>query len=168
MNAVATQNNTQYLSFQLENETFALEITKVREVLDYTTTTTIPLTPDFMRGIINLRGSAVPVIDLRVKFGMAVRENTKDTCIIIVEASVHGEPLMIGALADSVEEVFDLEDDMIEPPPSVGVKMELDFIRGMGKRDDDFIIILDIDRIFSEDELAIAEEARDYREKNKE
>jgi purine-binding chemotaxis protein CheW len=165
MNAIVTQNNTQYLSFQLESETFALEIIKVREVLDYTTATTIPLTPDFMRGVINLRGSAVPVVDLRVKFGMPGRENTTDTCIIIVEASVHGEPVLIGALADAVEEVFDLEDDMIEPPPSVGINMSIDFIRGMGKRDDDFIIILDIDRVFSEDDLAMAEKAMNNGEK---
>jgi purine-binding chemotaxis protein CheW len=145
---------TQYLTFTLDDEVFALDIGKVREVLDYTTVTKVPQTPDFMRGVINLRGNVVPVVDMRLKFGMESTEKTVNTCIIIVEVAVDGETVILGAMADSVQEVLDLEADQIEPPPRIGTKMRTDFIRGMGKRDEQFIIILDIDRIFSGEELA--------------
>jgi purine-binding chemotaxis protein CheW len=144
----------QYLTFVLDREVFALDIGKVREVLDYTTVTKVPQTPDFMRGVINLRGNVVPVVDMRLKFGISATENTVNTCIIIVEVTVDGETTVLGAMADSVQEVLDLEADQIEPPPRIGTRVRTDFIRGMGKRDDQFIMILDIDRIFSLDELA--------------
>ncbi|GAB7027656.1 chemotaxis protein CheW [Geotalea toluenoxydans] len=145
---------TQYLTFTLDDEVFALDIGKVREVLDYTTVTKVPQTPEFMRGVINLRGNVVPVVDMRLKFGINATENTVNTCIIIVEVDVDGEITILGAMADSVQEVLDLEPDQIEPPPRIGTKMRTDFIRGMGKRDEQFIMILDIDRIFSGEELA--------------
>jgi len=148
----------QYLTFKLEDEVFALEITKVREVLEFSTVTKVPRTPDFMRGVINLRGGVVPVIDLRLKFGMAVTEKTVDTCVIITEVEMEGDTLVLGALADSVQEVFDLEQDQIEPAPRIGAKMKTDFIKGMGKRDDEFIIILDIDKILSYDELSVVQQ----------
>jgi len=150
---------TQYLSFVLGEEVFALEISKVREVLDFTTITKVPRTPDFMRGVINLRGSVVPVVDLRLKFGMAMTEKTVNTCIIIAEIDIEGESTVLGALADSVQEVFELEPDQIEPAPKIGTQLNTDFIRGMGKREDGFVIILDIDRIFSSDELSIVRNA---------
>jgi purine-binding chemotaxis protein CheW len=159
MSVTAINKTTQYLSFELDGEIFALEIEKVREVLDYTTITTIPLTPDFMRGIINLRGRVVPVVDMRVKFGIPEVKNTVDTCIIIVEVTLDDEMILVGALVDSVDEVFDLEPDHIEPPPKIGINLTVDFIKGMGKRDDGFIIILDIDRVFSEDEISLVAEA---------
>src|SRR5512136_496350 len=99
----------QFLTFKLGEEIFALDITKVREVLDFTSVTKVPRTPEFMRGVINLRGSVVPVVDLRLKFGMSRTENTVNTCIIIVEVTVDGEMIVLGALADSVQEVLDLE-----------------------------------------------------------
>ncbi|ACM20619.1 scaffold protein CheW associated with MCPs of class 34H [Geotalea daltonii FRC-32] len=145
---------TQYLTFTLDDEVFALDIGKVREVLDYTTVTKVPQTPDFMRGVINLRGNVVPVVDMRLKFAINATENTVNTCIIIVEVAVDGEVTILGAMADSVQEVLDLEPDQIEPPPRIGTKMRTDFISGMGKRDEQFIMILDIDRIFSGEELA--------------
>ncbi|ACM20621.1 scaffold protein CheW associated with MCPs of class 34H [Geotalea daltonii FRC-32] len=145
---------TQYLTFTLDEEVFALDIGKVREVLDYTTVTKVPQTPDFMRGVINLRGNVVPVVDMRLKFAIDATENTVNTCIIIVEVDVDGEITILGAMADSVQEVLDLEPDQIEPPPRIGARMRTDFIRGMGKRDEQFIMILDIDRIFSGEELA--------------
>ena len=151
-------DTTQYLTFKLEREVFALEISKVREVLDYTAITKVPQTPDFMLGVINLRGSAVPVVDMRVKFGMSATETTVNTCIVIVEIDLDGETTVLGALADSVQEVIDLEADQIEPPPRIGTRLKTKFIKGMGKRDSTFIIILDIDKIFSLDELAIAQE----------
>ncbi len=143
----------QYLTFKLDEEVFALGIDKVREVLDYTSITKVPQTPEFMRGVINLRGGVVPVIDMRLKFGMPRTEPTVNTCIIIVEVEVEGETTILGALADSVQEVLDLEPQQIEPAPKIGTKLRTDFIRGMGRRDERFIIILDIDKIFSGDEL---------------
>lgn len=152
---------TQYLSFNLDEEIFALDISKVREVLDYTTVTKVPQTPEFMRGIINLRGSVVPVIDLRLKFGMSETEKTVNTCIIIVETNLEGESILIGALADSVQEVFDLDADQIEPPPKIGTKLNMEFITGMGKQDGNFVIILNIDKVFSAEEIAMVSQAQD-------
>jgi len=159
MSITETMEITQYLTFKLADEVFALDITKVREVLDYTTITKVPRTPEFMRGVINLRGSVVPVVDLRLKFGMTETEKTVNTCIIITEVSVDGEPTILGALADSVQEVVDLGPDQIEPAPKIGVKLKTEFITGMGKQHDKFIIILDIDKVFSTSELALVQSA---------
>ena len=144
----------QYLTFRLEEEVFALDIAKVREVLDFTSVTKVPQTPDFMRGVINLRGNVVPVVDLRLKFGMQMTEKTVNTCVIIAEVALDGETVQLGAMADSVQEVLDLEPEQIEPPPKLGTKLNTEFIRGMGKHNDQFIIILDIDRVFSSWDLA--------------
>ena len=146
--------SNQYLTFKLADEVFALDIAKVREVLDFAMVTKVPQTPDFMCGVINLRGSVVPVVDMRLKFGMAKTEKTVNTCIIIVEIALDGETAILGALADSVQEVLDLEPDRIEPAPRIGTHLNTEFIRGMGKREEQFIIILDIDRVFSLAELA--------------
>jgi purine-binding chemotaxis protein CheW len=153
---------TQHLTFKLDNEVFALDISKVREVLEFTTITKVPQTPEFMRGVINLRGSVVPVVDLRLKFGMSETKKTVNTCIIIVEVSLDGETTVLGALADSVQEVFEFEPNQVEPAPKIGTKLKTDFIKGMGKRDNEFIIILDIDRIFSTDELTTVQDAGGY------
>jgi purine-binding chemotaxis protein CheW len=149
----------QYLTFRLGEEVFALEIAQVREVLDFTAITRVPRMPEFMRGVINLRGSVVPVVDLRLKFGMAATERTVNTCIIIAEVVIEGERTLLGALADSVQEVIDLEAGQIEPPPRLGTSINAQFIRGMGKRDERFVIILDVDRVFSNDELALVQGA---------
>jgi purine-binding chemotaxis protein CheW len=145
----------QYLTFKLSDEVYALDVAKVREVLDFTTVTKIPRTPEFMRGVINLRGNVVPVVDLRLGFGLSKTEKTVNTCIIVVEVDLEGESTIIGALADSVEEVIDLEPDQIEPPPRIGTGIKTDFIHGMGKRDSRFIMILDIDKVFSTEDLAL-------------
>ena len=150
---------TQHLTFKLDAEIFALDISKVREVLEYTKVTKVPQTPDFMRGVINLRGSVVPVVDLRLKFGMTETEKTVNTCIIIVEVDVDGEKTVLGALADSVQEVLELEPSEIEPAPRIGMRLNTEFIKGMGKHNNEFIIILDIDRVFSADELAVVQNA---------
>ena len=104
---------TQFLTFKLDQELFALDIGKVREVLDFTSITKVPKTPDYMRGVINLRGSVVPVVDMRIKFGMEMTEKTVNTCIIIVEVEMDGEKVVMGAMADAVQEVLDLEPDQI-------------------------------------------------------
>ncbi|HEY6837473.1 MAG TPA: chemotaxis protein CheW [Geobacteraceae bacterium] len=153
MNETGAGEATQYLTFKLEDEVFALDIAKVREVLDFTTVTRVPQTPEFMRGVINLRGNVVPVVDMRLKFGMTPTEKTVNTCVIIVEIAVDGEPTVLGAMADSVQEVLDLESEQIEPPPRIGTRLDTAFIRGMGKRDEEFVIILDIDQVFSRTEL---------------
>lgn len=142
-----------YLTFGLGGETFAFAVNHVREVLDLTDITRVPRTPDFMRGVINLRGAVVPVVDMRIKFGLPVQADTVDTCIIVAEIELDGEVTVIGALSDSVKEVFQLDDAQIEPPPSIGTQLSTEFIKGMGKQGEEFIIILDVNRIFSGDEL---------------
>ena len=112
-----------------------------------------------MRGVINLRGSVVPVIDLRLKFGMSKTETTINTCIIVLEILLDSELLVLGALADSVQEVFELEPDQIEPAPKLGTRFRAEFLKGMGKRDDNFLMILDIDKVFSAEELLLVQEA---------
>ncbi|MBM9614923.1 chemotaxis protein CheW [Desulfobulbus rhabdoformis] len=143
----------QYLTFMLKDEVFGLAIGQVREVLDFTNITKVPRTPEYMRGVINLRGSVVPVVDLHLKFGLEQTEKTVNTCIIIVEINMDGEITVLGALADSVQEVVELEPEQIEPAPKIGTKLNTEFIKGMGKRDEEFIILLDIDKVFSNEEL---------------
>lgn len=152
-------NTQQYLTFTLDEELYAVDVVKVREVLEVTPLTKIPRMPAFMQGVINIRGSVVPVLDLRLKFGMEKAERTVDTCIIVMDIQADDKVVTIGSLADSVQEVIDLDEDNIEPPPRLGTKVDTDFIRGMGKRDDQFIIILDIDRVFNTSELKVAEDA---------
>ena len=144
---------TQYLTFKLDDEIFALDVAKVREILEESSITKVPQTPEFMRGVINLRGSVVPVIDLRLKFGMSRTEKTVNTCIIVVEVQLEDEVIVLGALADSVQEVIEMAPAQIEAAPHIGSRLNTDFIKGMGKVDNRFIMILDIDRVFSSDEL---------------
>ncbi|MGO9147330.1 MAG: chemotaxis protein CheW [Desulfomonilia bacterium] len=153
--SVETINETrQYLSFKLDEEEFALDISKVREVLDFTKITKVPQTPAFMKGVINLRGAVVPVVDLNRKFGIKDTEKTVNTRIIIGEVSIEGDETVLGVLADSVHEVMELEPESIEPAPKIGTRLNTDFIKGMGKRDDEFVMILDIDKVFSAEELS--------------
>jgi purine-binding chemotaxis protein CheW len=158
MNATSMTGSTQYLTYKLADEVFALDIGKVREVLDFGELTRVPRMPDFMRGVINLRGKVVPVVDQRIRFGMPRTERTVDTCIIITEVVLGGETTVLGAMADSVQEVLDLESAHIEPPPRIGSRLHTEFITGIGKHPSGrFIIILDIDRIFSGDELSLVQ-----------
>ena len=150
---------TQYLTFTLADEVFAVDVARVREILEMPSITKVPQVPDFMLGVINLRGCVVPVIDLRQKFGMQETAQTVNTCIIIVEINLDGETTVLGALADAVQEVIELGTVQIEPAPKIGTRLKTDFIQGMGKRDEGFIIILDIDRVFSADELSLVHEA---------
>ena len=149
----------QYLTFMLGEEVFALNISTVREVLELTNITRIPRTPKFMRGVINLRGHAVPVVDLRQKFGMSPVKETVDTCIIIVECGYEGEDSVMGAMVDSVNEVFEMQPDSIESAPKMGTVIKAEYIQGMGKQEGHFIIILDIGRIFSPEELSMVQQA---------
>jgi len=151
----------QYFTFLLGDEVFALEIGKVREVLEYTTITKVPRMPEFMRGVINLRGNVVPVIDLRYKLGMGTVTRTVDTCIIIVEIMIDGEIIPMGALADSVKEVTELNPDQISPPPKMGIQVDNRFIRGMGKQGEKFLIILDIEKVFTTEECEVLQRSGD-------
>ena len=154
MSVAGITDTVQYLTFKLADEVFAFDVAKVREILELVSITKVPQTPNFMRGVINLRGSVVPVIDLRLNFGMQCTENTVNTCIIVVEVKLEGETIVLGVLADSVQEVVEMEPDNIEPPPQLGTKLNTKFIKGMGKVDNDFVMILDIDMVFSSEELA--------------
>ena len=147
----------QYLTFRLGEEMFALDVSQVREILDVTTITKVPRSPAFMRGVINVRGSVVPVVDLSLKFGMEKIERTLDTRIVVMEISLDGEITVIGALADAVHNVMEMETSQIEAAPKIGAKWNTEFIRGIGKHDNEFIIILDVDRIFSVGELSMVQ-----------
>ncbi len=144
----------QFLTFNLEEDIYGLNISGIKEVLDNRDITKLPKTPSFMRGVINLRGQVVPVIDLKLKFGLSETEFTVDTCIIIVEVELEGgEHTLLGVLADSVREVIELLPDDIDPPPKIGTGVDAAFIYGMGKYDDDFIIIINVKRLFTIEEL---------------
>ena len=158
MSVPGITETVQYLTFTLSDEIFAIDVVKVREILEFTSISKVPQTPDFMRGVINLRGSVVPVIDLRLNFGMACTEQTVNTCIIVVEVNLDGENIVLGALADSVQEVVEMEPDLIEPAPHLGAKLNTDFIKGMGKVDNDFVMILDVDKVFSSDDLSVVQQ----------
>ncbi len=161
MSETRITETSQYLTFRLGDELFALDVKQVREVLDLISITKVPRSPDFMRGVINVRGSVVPVVDMRLKFGMSQIESSLDTRIVVMEVSLDDEITVLGALADSVHEVVELEPANIERPPRIGNRWRTEFIKGIGKRDEQFIIILDIDRVFSTDELALVEEIGD-------
>jgi purine-binding chemotaxis protein CheW len=153
----ALELTNQYLTFKLDSDLFAVDVSKAREVLDFAEVTRVPQTPDYMLGVINLRGSVVPVINLRRKFGMKEAERTVDTCIIVIDIEVNDETVVVGVVADAVQEVLDLDAGQIEPPPRLGTRLNTEFIKGMGSLDDQFIILLDIDRVFTAEELAVIE-----------
>ncbi|MDH5299443.1 MAG: chemotaxis protein CheW [Desulfobulbaceae bacterium] len=153
------QQATQYLTFTLRQEGFAIEISKVREVLDVTTMTRIPRMPDYLSGVINLRGNVVPVMDLGQKLGMEAISYTKNTCIMIVELEIEGSMVEMGVLTDSVQMVLDLNAGDIESVPRMGTNLNTEFIKGMGRQSEEkFLIILDIDKVLaSEGEAALSE-----------
>ncbi len=157
MSVAGITQTSQYLSFKLDEEIYALDINQVREVLDFTQMTKVPRMPAFMRGVINLRGGVVPVVDLRLKFGLSEAEPDVNTCIIIIEVSLESEETILGILVDSVQEVMSLEPDQIEPPPRIGTRLKTEFIKGMGKKENDFIIILESRKVFSAEELAVVQ-----------
>ena len=151
--------SSQYVTFSLCEELFGVEVDRTREILSLTPVTKVPQTPDYLLGVINLRGQVVPVVDMRLKLGLPAGEETEDTCIIVVEVLVDGEAITVGALADAVREVLDIRSDQIEPPPRLGTRLNTEFINGMGKVDEQFMILLNIDRIFNSEELVLVQEA---------
>lgn len=136
-------DNQQYLTFMLAGETFALGILAIKEIIEYSVPTAVPMMPEYLRGVINLRGLVVPVVDLAVRFGKAASPVTKRTCIVIVEIEVDGERHDIGAVVDAVNAVLEIPQSEIEPPPSFGTRIRTDFIAGMGKVAGRFVMLLD-------------------------
>lgn len=144
----------QYLTFTLGEEVFAMDIRTVREIIQYGPMTPVPLMPPFVRGVINLRGAVVPVIDLKARFGQAAAVVGKKSCIVIFDAVRQGERVELGLLVDAVSEVIDIPPSQIEPPPNFGTAVRRDFIRGMGKVANRFVVILEPDKALDVEEMA--------------
>lgn len=148
-----------YLTFVLGKEEYGIEILKVREIIGLLDITRVPQTPDYMKGVINLRGKVIPVIDLRLKFSMPEEEHTQETCVIVVEVRAHcNVPQLIGIIVDSVSEVSDIGSGAIEGTPDFGHGIDTDFIRGLGKVKGKIIMLLDIEQVLSSEELEMAEQ----------
>jgi purine-binding chemotaxis protein CheW len=156
---MSTSATHQLLTFTLNGETYALEVASTREVLEYSDITPIPRTPSWIRGVLNLRGSVIPVLDLKEKLGMGTTEKSRDACILILEITLEDELTVVGIMADSVKEVFEMEDAKLEPPPRFGAEISTDYLRGVGRRDGQLFILLDVQRIFAASELVEADEA---------
>lgn len=153
------QEDSQYLTFQLGQEMFAVSILRIKEILEYSEMTTVPMMPSFVRGVINLRGAVVPVVDLSARFGRQKMEVTRRSCIVIIEAESEAGKQDIGLMVDSVSEVLEIPHDQIEPAPSFGTNIRADFISGMGKVDGKFVITLEVDKVLSVDEMAALAQA---------
>jgi len=147
-------DHTQYLTFHLAGEEYAVGILQIREIITYGTLTKVPHTPPSIRGVINLRGNVVPVVDLGRKFGLTASPVTDRTCIVIVEANINENRTVTGVIADSVSQVISMSENDILPAPAFGTRVRIDFLRGMGKSGDKFVLVLDIDKVLSADDLA--------------
>ena len=148
-----------YLTFELGGEVYGLEILKVQEIIGIMNVTRVPRTPEFVRGVINLRGQVIPVIDLRLKFGLESREDTEKTCIIVVQVVCADSEVTMGIIVDEVSEVLDIELEQIEGTPSFGSSVDTDFILGMGKIAEKVVMMLDVDKVLSGSEIAAVEHA---------
>lgn len=153
--ATNTDEGQQYLTFSLGQEMFAVGILNIREIIEYGSVTTVPMMPTFVRGVINLRGSVVPVIDLAARFGRPPCEITRRSCIVIVELESEGERQELGVVVDAVSEVLEIPDTEIEPAPGFGAKIRTDFIAGMGKVNDHFVILLNMNNVLAVEEIAM-------------
>lgn len=151
---VQAEQRNQYLAFSLGGETFAMDIRSIKEVIQHTTLTEVPLMPSFIRGVINLRGAVVPVIDLSIRFGRALTEVTRRTCTVILEVGSGEEPCVLGIMVDNVSEVLDIGERDIEPAPAFGSNVRSEFIAGVGKVNGKFVILLDVNRVLSVEEMA--------------
>ncbi|HWW60048.1 MAG TPA: chemotaxis protein CheW [Thermoanaerobaculia bacterium] len=144
----------QYLTFFIRGEEYAVGILRVKEILEYEAVTRVPTTPVHVRGVINLRGAVLPVVDLAAKFGHGESAPVRTTCIVVVETRLRDEILVVGILTDAVSEVVDIAADAIEPPPPFGTNVRIDFLTGMGKLDGRLVLVLDIDQVLSPVDLA--------------
>ena len=158
MNAETITKINSYLSFNLGDEEFAVNVSKVLNILEMLKITEVPKSPEYMKGVINLRGTVLPVVDTRIKFGMSPTEYTNNTCIVVMEIEMDNDIVKVGALVDSVQAVMELEDSEIQPPPSIGSKYKSEFIYGMVKVDEKFIMLLDMEKVFSTEEVVMFKE----------
>ncbi len=143
----------QCITFRLGDELFAVNVFQVREVLEVSQITKVPTAPSYMRGVVNVRGQAIPIVDLRLRFGLPSIPDTLTTRICVMELDIDGEIAVIGGLADSVHEVIDIDPANVAPPPRIAMRWRSDFILGMARRGEDFIIILNVNAVFSSEEL---------------
>jgi len=154
MNTDGTQKDIQsYLTFKLGDEIFAAHVSKVLNILEMMKITKVPKAPSYMKGVINLRGMVLPLIDTRLKFGMSETEFTPSTCILVLDINLNNESVKMGAIVDFVQEVIEISKDKIQPPPTLGNKYKSSFIDGMVKTEDYFIMLLNLEQIFSTDEI---------------
>jgi len=150
--------SAQYLSFQVAGESYAVGVLQAREIIEYSTVTRVPQAPAAVRGVINLRGSVVPVVDLAVKFGLPASEIGRRTCVVIVECTIEGEAMVMGVMADAVNQVLDLGPTDIEPAPSFGTRVRTEYLKGMGKLEQGFVLLLDMDKLLSAQEAAVGQQ----------
>lgn len=160
-----SNDTTQYMTFKLGDELFAIDVAKVREVLEVPQITRVPTAPKYMRGVVNVRGQSIPVVDLRTRFGLPMEAETVQSRIIVMELDLDGEVAVLGGMADSVHEVIELEPGNINPPPRIAMRWRSEFIQGMGKRGDDFIILLDFNAVFNSEELSLVQDMQDETER---
>jgi purine-binding chemotaxis protein CheW len=154
MAAATLKQTAHYITFRLGDELFAINVVQVREVLDMSVITRVPRAPVYMRGVVNVRGSAIPVVDLRVKFGLPGTADSVNTRIVVLELHLDGETVVVGGIADSVHDVIELEPAQIEDAPRMAMRWRAELVQGMGRRGDEFVIILDIDKVFSLEDVA--------------
>jgi purine-binding chemotaxis protein CheW len=149
-----------FLSFKLSNEHFAINVMKIMEILEVPKITKVPHAPGYLVGVVNLRGGVLPVIDTRIKFGMPATEFTVNTCIVVLNVQINDETTVVGAMVDSVSEVFEIEENQVQPSPTIGAKYQADFIQGMIKEKDQFMMLLDIDKVFTSNEMELFNETK--------
>jgi purine-binding chemotaxis protein CheW len=158
--AGTAEQTQQYLTFVLAGEVFAMGILAIKEIIEYAELTEVPMMPEYVRGVINLRGAVVPVIDLSVRFGKPSSPVTKRTCIVIIEVETHNERHVLGVVVDAVNAVLDIPASEVEPPPAFGASIRTDFIRGMGKVSGKFVILLDVNHVLAADEMDVLVDAQ--------
>ena len=156
---VMSDREGKYLTFSLANEEYGIGILKIKEIIGMLPVTTVPRTPDFVKGVINLRGNVIPVVDLRLRFGIEAIDYTDRTCIIVVEIQAESGTIMMGIVVDSVSEVLNIKGEDIEDTPAFGTRLDTDFILGMAKMGGSVKILLDIDRVLNQEEVTLVEKA---------
>jgi purine-binding chemotaxis protein CheW len=150
-----------FLSFKLGNEHFAIDVLRIMEILEMPRITKVPQASEHLLGVVNLRGRALPVIDARLRFGFNPMETTVNTCILVLNVSMNDGFLTVGALVDSVSKVFDVDENQIQPSPVIGASYKADFIKGMIREKDQFMMLLDVDKVFPTDEMAAVKESHE-------
>jgi len=152
-------SGARYMSFMLDSESYCIDILKVKELMGMTAITPLPRTPQFIRGVINLRGKIIPIIDLRLKFGLTFTEYTKRTCIIVVELAYSGETILMGLVVDSIQDVVSIPEDKLSKLPYVNSRIKSEYIKGVADTSDGMKIVLDVLKVLSDDEIAVVKDS---------